>query len=236
MPVLIKKNYYKFLANSFDQINNENTKILIIDLRNNGGGNSYYGAVLLQYLGVTKFRFLKKYVIKTSKPEKKYFRKTHIKWYMYPLYPFAIFSKIGRILLFKKNGTLTDVNIKDEVLKIKKKYYKGKVYLLTSNNTYSAAADFAVAFRGAKRGLILGDTIGQPYSGFIDRIPVILPNSELKGGVSYKKYEYVGTNETNKNQGIEPDVYIEIKTELNEQMIKIILKTIPIFIKEDWQL
>jgi len=76
--------------------------------------------------------------------------------------------------------------LKDEKLKAVKNAYKGKVCILTSDGTYSAAADFAVAFRYAKRGLIVGDTIRQPYSGFIDRIPVILPNSKLYGGVSFK--------------------------------------------------
>jgi len=206
-----KKSYINFLDSIFTQIEMRDIKQLIIDLRNNGGGNTYYVEILLPYINVTKYRFNQKYYIKTSKPEKRYMRKRYIKWYMYPLYPFAYFSKMGRIFFFKKNGTTTELQLKDERLKpIKRTPYKNKAFLLTSNNTYSAAADFAVAFRYAKRGLIVGDTIGQPYSGFIDKIPVILPNSHLFGGVSFKKYEYIGANENNKKKGVSPDIFIDV--------------------------
>jgi C-terminal processing protease CtpA/Prc len=221
---LEKKNYKQFLDSVFNRIKDKSTNQLIIDLRNNGGGNSKYGAILLAYINVTKYRCNQKMQIKTSKPEKKYIRKNHIKWYMYP---FAFFSKTKRALLFKKNGSLTDLNLQDEKLKTIKHPYKGKVCVLSSNNTYSAAADFAVAFRYAERGLIVGDTIGQPYFGFIDMIPVILPNSHITGGVSFKKYEYIGANEENKKQGIPPDIYIDINSintekELYQTIINVI--------------
>lgn len=220
---LKKKDYKQFLNSAFDRIKDKGTNLLIIDLRNNGGGNSKFGAILLQYINVTKYRFNQKKQIKTSKPEKSYIRKNHIKWYMYP---FAFFSKTKRALLFKKNGSLTDLNLQDENLKTINHPYKGKVCVLSSNGTYSAAASFAVAFRYAERGLIVGDTIGQPYSGFIDKIPVVLPNSHITGGVSFKRYEFIEANEENKNQGIPADIYIDVdgfdtEKELYQKVINI---------------
>ncbi len=222
-----KKKYIHFLDSVFTDIKIKDINNLIIDVRNNGGGNSYYGALLMPYINVEKYRFNQKYFIKTSKPEKKYIRKRFVKWYLYPLYPFAYFSKMGRILLFKKNGTITELKPEDTHLKLDKNSFKGNIYILTSSNTYSAAADFVVAFKYAMRGSIIGEAIGQPYCGFIDKIPVHLPNSNLQGGVSFKKYEFIGANKDNCNQGLKPDVPIDFeeykeKNKLNKKLIEII--------------
>lgn len=224
---IIKKQYLHFLDSVFSDLKINKTENLIIDLRNNGGGNSYNAELIFPYLNISKYRFSKKLSIKTSKPEKKFIRKKFVKWYLYPLYPFASFSKMGRILLFKKNGTLTEIKSKDTYLKPVEKSFNGKIIVLTSNHTYSAAADFVVAFKYAKRGLVVGDTLGQPYSGYIDKIMVTLPNSNLHGGVSFKKYEFIGANKVNYNQGIEPDINIEFEKykeekELNNKLIEIL--------------
>lgn len=207
-----KWHYLHFLDSTFEFINSRGIDYLVIDLRNNGGGNSYYGALLLPYIDVTTYRFNRFYAIKTSKPEKKHMRKRFFKWYYYPLYPLAFFSRMGRTLLFKRNGTLTELQTKDSRLKAHGNPYSGKVFLLTSGTTYSAAADFVVAFRYAQRGLVVGDTLGQPYAGYIDKIPVQLPESKLLGGVSYTKYEFIGTTGENLHKGVEPDVYVNPET------------------------
>ena len=222
-----RNRYISFLDSSFKKIKDENIHSLVIDVSKNRGGNSDYGALILPYINVLKYKFVQKYQIKTSKPEKKYFRKMFIKWYMYPLYPLAFLSENGRVYLFKKNGTVNDVSVGVEKLKPVVNAYQGPVFIFTSNETYSAAADFVSAFVYAKRGKVIGDTVGQPYSGFIDAIPVILPHSKLQAMVSYKKYEYVGANETNTQRGMAPDIYFNVdaiksETELDNKLIAII--------------
>lgn len=199
--------YRQFLDSTFNQIDNNTIKLLILDLRNNGGGSTEYGTMVLPYIDVAKYKFTQKYQVKTSKPTKDYIKENYIKWYVRPL---LLVSKMGRAYLFKKDGTITDFDLKEKQLKVNKSAYKNNVCFLSSNNTYSAAADFAGAYKYAERGLIVGDTIGQPYSGYIDKISLTLPNSSLSGGVSFKKYEFVGTNEKNKHQGIAPDIYIDL--------------------------
>ncbi len=225
-----KKRYLHFLDSVFADVKIKGVNNLLIDVRNNGGGNSYYGALLLSYINVEKYRFNQKYFIKTSKPEKKYLRKRFIKWYLYPLYPIAYFFKMGRILFFQKNGTITELKLEDEHLQPVENSFSGNVFVLTSANTYSAAADFVVAFRYAERGLIVGEAIGQPFCGFIDKIRVDLPNSKLIGGVSFKKYKYIGANENNCHQGLKPDINIDYEEnmeedKLNEKLAKMILET-----------
>ncbi len=212
-----KKHYKSFLDSIFNRLSdNKNLTTLVIDLKNNGGGTTSYAVMLFPYINVTTYRLHQKYEIKTGKAVKKYFGKRYIKWFMYPFYPFAYFSRMGRIYFFKKNGSITSIATKERRLKAKSNAFKGKVYVLTSAGTYSAAADFVYAFSYSKRGKIIGDTVGQPYTGYIDRIPVTLPNSKLRGGVSFKRYEYVGANENNKHQGISPDLYFDADNYKNE--------------------
>lgn len=203
------KAYKHFLDSTFNQVDSNNIKLLIIDLRNNGGGNTYYGTILLPYVNVTNYKFTQKYQVKTSKPEKEFIRKNYISWYIRPL---LLFSKMGRAYLYNKNGTITDFNLDEQQLDPVENAFQHDVCVLTSNDTYSAAADFVGAFNYVKRGLIVGDTVGQPYSGYIDKIMLTLPNSNLSGGVSFKKYEFVGTTESNKHEGIPPDLYIDMNS------------------------
>ena len=50
MGNLSRKEYKRFLNNTFKEIKNNNIKNLIIDLRHNGGGNFLYGQMLIAYL------------------------------------------------------------------------------------------------------------------------------------------------------------------------------------------
>ncbi len=204
-----KGEYKKFLEKTFAEIKKNGVKSLIIDLQKNGGGNSRFGYMLFPFLNAKVYYPSKLTQIKTSKLEKKYFRKKFIKWYLYPLYPFAYFNGYTRILFFKKNGTITNIELAEESVKAAQDAFAGKVYVLTSGSTYSASATFLAAFKYAKRGKIIGETIGQPYTGFIDKVPFKLPNSRLNAGVSFKRYEYVGAMEKNKHQGIEPDYFLD---------------------------
>jgi len=213
------KKYTTFLNESFDEIQSKSITHLLIDLTENGGGNSGYGEMIYPYLNISKVKYHQLYQIKTSKPEKKSIRKRFVKWYMYPLYPFGAFTKMGRILLYKKNGSITELNTGESSFKVKDNAFKGTVNVITSNSTYSAAADFVVGFRYAKRGKIIGDTLGQPYSGYIDKIEFELPNSKISAGVSFKKYEYVGTNNSNKFKGIEPDIFLDIDSFKNKEKL-----------------
>ncbi len=217
---LDKKDYTQFLEQTFNTIKTKPITNLIIDLTNNGGGNSKFAEMIYPYLNISTVKYHQLYEIKTSKPEKKSIRKRFIKWYMYPLYPLGIFPKMGRILLYKKNGTITSIKTNETHFKPKPNSFNGKVMVLTSNSTYSAAADFVVGFKYSKRGKVIGDTIGQPYSGYIDKIEFNLPNSGISAGVSFKKYEYYGTTSINKLKGVEPDIYFNVEQYSGNQLYK----------------
>ncbi len=106
-------------------------KAIIFDVRENRGGNSSVGYKVLATLTDQK--------LVTSRSETRDYKPTYRAW--------------GR----------TDRNFKFEAWEFPNHssyHFKGKVVVLTSPRTYSAAEDFAVAFDTMKRGKIIGETSG----------------------------------------------------------------------------
>ncbi|MEW6131233.1 MAG: S41 family peptidase [Acidobacteriota bacterium] len=109
----------------------EKTDALIIDIRNNGGGNSGFGYRILSYLTDQPFQ--------TSKWQTRSYRPAYRAW--------GTPDDWYRSEAGKSNP-------------IGSKLYSKPVVVLTSPRTYSAAEDFAVAFEVMKRGKIIGEATG----------------------------------------------------------------------------
>jgi carboxyl-terminal processing protease len=103
---------------------------LIIDVRNNGGGNGGNGFEILGYL--------------TDKPF--YTGKAMIRQY----------RPVGRSWEGIEKGTIEEENWKP----YKNKLYNKPVVILTSGATYSAAEDFTATFKSMKRGIVIGEPSG----------------------------------------------------------------------------
>lgn len=69
-----------------------------------------------------------------------------------------------------------------------KPVFSGELYVLTSNYTFSAAMDFAVAVSDNKIGKVIGEIPGNMPTCYGDVLNFQTPNSKLLCGVSYKKF------------------------------------------------
>lgn len=171
MHSISKKEFAAYLNDAFRQIHKNKSTKLIIDLRNNGGGNFLFGKMLISYLTDSPYRLHDKYQ-------------------------------------YDKEGKKVNKSMIEPVKPQKQKYrFGGEVYFLTSAYTYSSAATLVAAAKYNDIGKIIGQPIGQPYSGFIDMKNFTLPHSKLQMGVSTVYYEYMGITEENRLKGIEPHVY-----------------------------
>lgn len=118
----------QFLA-AFDKI--AASSALIIDVRNNGGGNSHVGYRVLATLTDKPFQ--------TSRWETRDYRPSYRAW--------------GRAM---PNYSEAAPNWEADPAH----QYRKPVAVLTSSATYSAAEDFAVAFDSMRRGVIAGEATG----------------------------------------------------------------------------
>ncbi len=115
-----------------------------------------------------------------------------IKSYMY----------IGNKLLYNNAEDFRDITPNDPPL------FKGSIYLLTSNSTFSAASDFVVILKANSLAKVIGQPTGNIPSFFGNIKSVSLPNSKFQFQYATTRYKYP-VPEDEQYKAIIPDYPIE---------------------------
>ena len=89
----------------------------------------------------------------------------------------------------------------------KTRCYNGKVWLLTSNYTFSSAASFSWTFKYFNMGKVVGEETGGMNVCFGDVLEYCLPISQLYCYMSYKRFWQYGADETDIH-GTIPDIAV----------------------------
>ena len=140
-------NYYKFLRNVFDTLKTSGTNQLIIDIRNNGGGNSNRINTLYHYLADEKFYFTAD--ARMTGPAR------------------AEPGENARTTRRREAGAVTrrDRKLQRRISKSlnpakEKKRYTGSVVVLINELSFSASGLFARMVQGYERGKLVGGVSG----------------------------------------------------------------------------
>ena len=201
--------YRKFYENSFLRLKNNNTKTLIIDLRDNGGGRLAEIEKLYSYLALEDFIFQDKVevVSKTSMFKREYFKGGSIGAKILKLagatvlYPYMYFNTKKDVDNKYYYGSL---NPKPQ--KINENAFKGKIYVLINGGSFSASSIISSNLKGSKRAFFVGQETGGGYNGTVaGQMPIVtLPASNIKAKIGlmadlpHYKTEVIG-------HGIYPD-------------------------------
>jgi len=163
-----------FFKRSFRQLRKNKIPNLIIDIRNNGGGNVSNYTALTKYVRDTDFKVCDTMITNTNGlgKHKKYFKE-------------GLLNSL--ILLFvSKKGDDGEYHFryweKHTFHPRIKNHYKGQVYVLISGPTFSASTLFAHAVKGQQNVTLLGEEAGGgAYGNSGIRIPdVVLPYTKMK--------------------------------------------------------
>jgi len=213
-----------FLKETFTRIQKDSIASLIIDIRENGGGNSILGDALLNYITDKPFVQASRMEVKVSKQIKNYYRSylpRYIRWL-----PLQYFHPFGRKIWGTPEGGTAIFPSKPEIQKNNPLRFKGQIYLLIGPKTFSSAAMFAATVKDYKLGTLVGEETGGLATSYGDIYPFDLPNTRIMVGVSHKRF--VRPSGEDDGKGVLPDY--EVKEDVKDRVSG--LDTVMEFTKE----
>ena len=170
-------NFKKFVDSSFLEIQKKQTKHLIIDIRDNGGGSEGNEDYLFSYL--------------TNKPYHKY-KHVELSNFTFSFLKFTDYAnnedktdledELRNENAQSQDGNIyrkTGINIPEP---IKETPFQGNIYILTSGWTYSGGAEFSSLMKEHTKAIFIGEETGGGYFGNTSgtSLELTLPNTKLK--------------------------------------------------------
>lgn len=182
-----------FLKRTFEKIQASKPSALIIDIRNNPGGNTRLGDELLKYLTDKPFSQFELAQVKLSPQlynKNSYYQNEYGD------------NKIGSVVTVE----LYPMHPADNPLK-----YSGPIYLLIGPKTASSAMSFAAAIKELKIGTLIGEETTDTPVNYGAYLSFKLPNSKLNLCVASKRIVCIGGKEN--GRGVLPHYEITQKPE-----------------------
>jgi len=206
-----RERFAAFLENTFEDISENPPGGLIVDLRNNGGGDSRLGNQLLEYITDEPYVMSSAKAWKMSKKYKNHLRKNLspvIRWITYPpaIWIVKIFRPEAKTLT-AKNGEIVTFESGPVRPGEKPLRYEGKVCFLIGRQTFSSAMMLANAVEDNDIAMLIGEETGGIPNHFGEIYSFLLPNSKLTAYVSSAKYIRASGDAQNMN-GVLPDMEI----------------------------
>jgi C-terminal processing protease CtpA/Prc len=197
--------YENFCYNSFELLKNKpNVRSLIIDVRENRGGDLYNCFLLYSFLAGKPFTEFERVIAK-------------IKKIPYPDYLDADFSASKKQQVndklqdeFSKKMNSDFYSLADSSIS---KWqpgnfrFNGNVYVITNSTVVSSGSYFAVMVKNSGRGKIIGEeTDGGAYSGNgFATLKYVLPHSKISFSFPYAHLIYNFKDDTNSGHGLVPN-------------------------------
>ncbi len=207
-------NFKRFLDSTFTLIKQKGLRNLIIDVRDNGGGESKAGEALIDYLAVEPWVMFSKADFRISRQIKTDMIPWFLRWI--PIKTFLrMFSFMYTSMGIKKiefDSVRTDLlhaYMKPKELKENPLRYSGDIYVLIDNGSFSMSVMFAAFMKDYGLATLIGEETGQSANPYGGNYFFNLPNTHLRASVpSGRSYRPSGCNT---GRGVIPDIQVKEK-------------------------
>ena len=194
----LRSEFGNFLKSIFSKIKEQGVSNLIVDIRENGGGDSRLGDDLLNYLTNKPYRQFEKYKCKISKQLLDPNNNALDKIAEENPEDLEIGKFVGRDIPLRKPA--------DNSLR-----YDGDTYVLIGNGTFSSGQSFAAAVKCFEIGILVGHETGSATIEYGDMMTFTMTNSGLIFNVPCKYFiEACGKPD---GRGVLPDYEVKQKAE-----------------------
>ena len=208
--------FCQFIDSAFLEFNKKKSKDLILDLRDNTGGDNAFSDYMIAYFATKAFGISSRFSKKTSQIMKDFWKDVDS--------PEAQEQK--EQIMSLENGSYFDLNIADtDPHAAESKRFNGEVYVLINRYSYSNAAYVAAIIQDYKFGEIIGEETSEEVSTYVPMRTFKLPNTQIT--VSSPSGFAVRPSGDTTLRGVVPDhiVYDDVftdKDEILEYTVKLI--------------
>ncbi len=193
-----EQDYKDFLKTAFRELKEKQIHHLVLDVRNNEGGNEPYGLLLYSYLAKQPFRYYDH--IKVAQKEK----------ISFAAWTPGIYTKVIRKFMLRKReeGYVFNYPRMLKETRPKKDAFTGELYVLVNGNSFSVTTEFSSRVHADSRATFIGQETGGGYrtnsSGMFTIVQ--LPNSKIDLGIPMFGF-HMGhvPSQIRHGQGIIPD-------------------------------
>ncbi|MVM36110.1 peptidase S41 [Spirosoma sp. HMF4905] len=194
-----EQDYKQFLHDSFQEIKAKNVQHLVLDLRDNEGGEESWGILLYSYLARQPFRYYDHISVHQKKK------------YSFPAWTSKLYRML-KGLAVKKHGNAYALAWHKGLRNTKPKpeAYQGKLYVLLNGTSFSVTTELAARIHADKRAVFIGQESGGGYRVNSSGIFTItqLPNSKIDLGIGMFGFNMANVAE-HADRGIIPDYLVE---------------------------
>ncbi len=219
-----------FYRKSFRKFKKNNIQYLVIDLRNNLGGNTANADELLSYLTDEPLLPISRVRMKVSSYLKKHQRNNISDIFQW--LRLSLFNNKYQKIVGSEEGEIVDIVLKEQIQpKPDHLRFDKQVIVLTNGHSFSAGAYFPSFVQHYKLGYVAGvETGGLSGGSFAERISVELPQTNLSVDISTTILKKQPLDQFERH-GVIPDfkVHRDISREINgvdsqlEQTLQLIL-------------
>ncbi len=195
------------IADMFRRVAADSDRVLIVDLRGNGGGDSRLGDAFLRHITTTPYRTSAGKQWKMSAEYRAYMRtwlSPPLRW----LHAWEFFG-LGRALMNGPDGKVVSLPESVEAHDAVQPFFAGAVCVLIGPQTFSSAVDFADAIKTYHLATLIGEETGGRPNGFGEAYFFRLPHSQLSGSVSSALFVRA-SGDTSDHRGVVPDVVVQV--------------------------